>query len=238
MPRRTGRRNARQQNGAGGVMNALQLHNTTDVGPALSDGSTVPLSDMNQRLTANAVPLDVPRKINEQLVWTRTTLDIQGNLSAVAETTIGHYFTLAQLPANSSWSTIFDQYCIPVVVAQIRASENVATIAQGGPMPRIYTVLDHDDANTITVAQAKDYSSCKEQRLIDSVTRVIYPRVAIAAYSGAFTSFANQRSWIDVASSTVQHYGMKTSIEADTRTSGVGEYLIRFTIYYCFRNHH
>jgi hypothetical protein len=181
--------------------------------------------------------MSVPKKINEQIVWARCTLDLAANLSAVAETQIGIYFALSQMPNYTSWTSIFDQYCIPVAVLQIRASENVSTVAQGGPMPRIYSVLDHDDANVITVAQAKAYSSCKEQRLVDSVTRVVYPRVATAAYSGAFTSFSNERRWIDAASPSVQHYGAKVSIEADTRST-VGEYLIRYTVYYAFRNHH
>ncbi len=231
------RRQSSRRNGVSGGLGVEQLRAITDVGPSLSDGSCVPLSDMTQRTMSMQVPITISRKINEQLVWTRAVLDLQGNLSAVAETQIASYFQLSQLPAYTSWAAIFDQYCIPVAVCQIRGSENVATVAQGGPQPRIYSVLDHDDANVISIATAKEYSSCKEQRLVDNVTRVIYPRVAIGAYSGAFTSFANQRSWIDCGSPNVQHYGLKTSIEADTRST-VGEYLLRFTIYYCFRNHH
>ncbi len=236
MPTRRQKSKRTSNNRKGQGLSLQQLRAATDVGPSLSDGSSVVLSDMRQTRLTPAVPDNIPMDINDRIVWDRITLDLQGNLSAVAETQLGSYFTLAQNPNSASWATLFDQYCIPIVVCNVRFSENVNTIA-GGAAPRCYTVLDHDDANTITVAQAKAYSTCKEQRTVDNVTRIIYPRIATAAYSGVFTSFANSRSWIDCASTTVQHYGMKTAIEADTR-SPVGEYLLRFTIYYAFRNHH
>lgn len=215
-----------------------QLYIIPDTGPALSDGSTLPLSDLSQnRELSNTVPSQVPRTINEQIVWTRCIFDVQQSLSAVAETQIGFQFNFSQLPNNASWGTVFDQYCIPVAVVQIRSGENISSLSSGNPLPRIYSVLDHDDANNIAIATAKGYSSCREQRVTESVTRIVYPRVALAAYSGAFTSFANQRSWIDVASPSVQHYGLKIAAEADTRST-VGELLVRVTLYFALRNHH
>jgi hypothetical protein len=215
-----------------------QSHIIPDIGPALSDGSALPLSDISQnRELSNSVPSQVPRSINEQIVWTRCIFDVQQSLSAVAETQIGFQFNLSQLPNNGSWTTVFDQYCIPVAVVQIRTSENISSLSTGNPLPRIYTVLDHDDANNISVAACKGYSSCREQRVTESVTRIVYPRVALAAYSGAFTSFANQRSWIDAASPSVQHYGLKLAAEADTRST-VTELLVRVTLYFALRNHH
>jgi hypothetical protein len=233
--RKNGKKTRRSQ-GRGQRLLDEQLLVATDVGRSLSDGSTVPLSDMQQRRMSMAVPNTIPKRINEQVVWARATLDLNGNLSAVAETQIGIYFTLAQLPGYTNWTSIFDQYCIPLAVLQIRGGENVGTNT-GGPPPRMYSALDHDDANLISVATIREYASCKEQRIFESVTRVVYPRIATAAYSGAFTSFANERHWIDAASPSVQHYGAKVSIEADTRAT-VGEYLIRYTVYYAFRNHH
>lgn len=202
----------------------------------LSGGSAFPLSDLNQRRMTMSVPLTPPRDINEQLVWTRCTLDTTSNLSSTIETVLAVFFKLTMLPNYSSWETLFDQYCIPIVVCEYRGSET-ETLDKAAA-PRVWSVLDHDDANTITSLQAKSYSSCYESRISEKVTRVLYPRIALAAYSGAFTSYANNRSWIDCASDTVQHFGIKFAAEADTRSGGPAELLFRYTIYFAFRNHH
>lgn len=205
---------------------------------ALSNGSQMPASDMYDgfRRRVDIVPTKVPRNINDQVVWSRIILDTATTLSAVAETQIGVSFNLNQHPEVSAFSTVFDQYCIPAVSILIRGSENVATNT-GGNSPRIYTVLDHDDPNVLAISAMKAYANCYEQRACDSVTRILYPRIAQAAYSGAFTSFANARAWIDAASPNVQHYSFKWSAEADTRAT-LGEVLVRYEIYYAFRNRH
>lgn len=232
-PRKKGKR-GNGANTRGDLGSALS--SVIDISRSLSNGSAFPVSDLNQSRMSMTVPIVPPRAINEQLVWTRCTLDITSNLSAAIETNIASFFRLNMLPNAASWQTLFDQYCIPVVVCEYRASETETLDKQGAP--RVYSTLDHDDANTITVAQAKAYSSCYESQLSERVTRVIYPRLALAAYSGVFTSFANNRCWVDCASDTVQHYGIKFAAEVDTRAGGPGELLIRFTIYFAFRNHH
>lgn len=215
--------------------------NLVNTAKALPNGATMPMSDLYDGISRRRdfIPTKIPRNINDQLVWSRIVLDTTTNFSAVAEINITALFRLNQHPEASSFSAIFDQYCIPAVVATFRTSETVSTSLTGNAaMPRIYTVLDHDDANTITVAQAKEYNSCQEQRTTESVTRILYPRVAVATYAGAFTGFGNQRMWIDCGSDTVQHYGFKIAAEADTRSSTAVELLASYTIYYCFRNRH
>lgn len=207
---------------------------------SLSDGSRLPRSDVYDGASRRTdfVPFKVPRNINDQIVWTRSILSTTSNLSAVIETNIASNFRLDQHPEHSSFEAIFDQYCIPAVRVTIRTTETTTNLAGGLNMPRIYSVLDHDDANTITVAQAKEYSSCQEQRTTESVTRLLYPRMATSAYNGSFSGFANTRAWIDCASNNVQHYGVKIAAEVDARTGGPCELLLEFQIYYAFRNRH
>lgn len=216
------------------------MRNLVNSAKALSNGSQMPISDMYDGLSRrlDIVPTKIPRNISDQIVWSRIILDTQTAFSAVAEINGAALFRLNQHPEASSFAAIFDQYCIPAVVAEFRTSENTATSLSGAAMPRYYTVLDHDDANTITVAQCKEYSSCQEQRCIESVTRIVYPRVAVATYAGAFTGFGNQRMWLDCGSDAVQHYGIKYAAEADTRASAAIELMVKYTIYYCFRNRH
>lgn len=207
---------------------------------SLSGDTRTPKSDIYDGYPrfSDAVPVKVPRNINDQIVYSRIVVDSANTLSATLETKIAFQFSLSLHPEASSFEAIFDQYCIVAVKAVFRTVESVSTIANGIAMPRIYSVIDHDDANAITVAQAKEYNSCVEQRTVESVTRLLYPRVAIATYSGAFTGFGNGRMWIDCASDTVQHYGLKMAAEADARAGGPTELLTQLQIYYAFRNRH
>jgi hypothetical protein len=214
--------------------------NVIDSARSLSDGTRFPISDAYDGYGRrnDIVPQWVPRNINDQVVWARSIYSQTANMSAVTETQLGYYFTLGLHPEHSSFETIFDQYCIPVVRLTLRTTETTTSLTSGLNMPRIYSVIDHDDANTISVAAAKEYTSCMEQRTTESVTRMVYPRIAQSAYIGAFTGYANTRSWLDCAADTVQHYGIKIAAEADTRTGGPCELMLEFEIYYAFRNRH
>jgi len=97
------------------------------------------------------------------------------------------------------------------------------------------TVVDYDDATALTLpAQALDYSNALSGEGYQAQRRVFKPHVAIAAYSGAFTSFANEESpWIDNISSGVQHYGVKT---AWTVTAALQHMDVNVRMWLQFRN--
>jgi len=77
----------------------------------------------------------------------------------------------------------------------------------------LVTVVDNDDSNNLTsFAQAEDYENAIVGTGIQCQTRTQVPHAAVAAYSGAFSSFANVASpWIDCTSAGVVHYGIKTA---------------------------
>lgn len=57
--------------------------------------------------------------------------------------------------------------------------------------------------------------------------------MAVAVYSGAFTSFANApSSWIDSGSPNVQHYGLKAAV---TATAAVQTYNLQVRARVSFR---
>lgn len=111
---------------------------------------------------------------------------------------------------------LFDQYRIDCVEAWLTPTVT-AGIGQFTTSPDLYTVLDYDDATSLTSVQvALGYANLIRSTPFEKQRRCFKPRVAYAVYSGAFTSFANQQAgWIDVASSDVAHYGMKAICEAD-----------------------
>jgi len=84
----------------------------------------------------------------------------------------------------------------------------------------MYIVKDYDDANLL--ASNTDYLQYQNCKIVNPVSRVrkvsLRPRIANATYGGgAFTSYSNMPAmWLDVASPSVEHYGVKIGTSATT----------------------
>jgi len=141
-------------------------------------------------------------------------------------------FKLSDLDQVSSFQAVFDQYIIDEVEVWI---ENVDAHLTSQNAGNLYSVIDYDDANVLsTTASACDYTNVLGTSADASHYRKFRPHVAVAAYSGAFTSFANMESqWIDMASPAVQHYGLKL---ACTATTGVQSFVARYRYHIRMRN--
>lgn len=153
--------------------------------------------------------------------------------SNVASTFTGTSFALSSLDQVVSLTAVFDQYRIRLIeVTLLPRLSNSGGQTNTGVFT---TVIDYDDATALTsIGQAMDYSNQVSSGGDMIQRRVFVPHVAIAAYSGAFTSFANRASpWIDSASTNVQHYGLKT---AWTVTGAVNTYDAIIRMWVQFRN--
>lgn len=229
------RRKSARKNGGQQSLNSHLLQ-TTDLELALADGSVLPRSDAYEiRTQSNTPPLQVPRNIRGQLFWSKHYVTTSFTLSAVAETTRGYAFHLNDLTNYTHFTGLFDQYAVVCVVATVGATYNVALASAGNTIPRMFTVIDHDDVAPAATSALTLNPTCKITKTYQKQTRLIYPRVAVAGYSGAFSSFVNQRSWVDAASPSVEHYGLKVSCEADALTSVID---IELQYFLCFRNVH
>ncbi len=133
------------------------------------------------------------------------TLSAQPTLESVYAFT----FTLADLPGASEFTTLFDQYRIVQVVAMFRPV-TVPTLSPN----IIISAIDYDDAGPASVATLREYQTAMSLPPGTGFTRIINPRLTIAAYSGTFTSYAlpPAQTWVDVASPNVQYYGLKISV--------------------------
>jgi hypothetical protein len=157
----------------------------------------------------------MPRQVSSKVYATvKTVLNNAFATSQVGASTFASFaFTLANnVPEVSSLAVLFDQYRLCRVELDIlpSASENLAlatTLGSG----TYATAIDYDDANTpSSVQQILNYDNALMHRSFERSTRTFKPRLAVAAYSGAFSSFANVAdSWIDIASTGVQYYGLK-----------------------------
>ncbi len=123
-------------------------------------------------------------------------------------------FTLDSLPGYTEFTSLFDQYRITEALVKF-----VPLTLEFGPstnpsvnFPVVYTVIDLDDNVTpVTTDELKQYDTCQVISNQNYFTRCVQPRAALAAYSGAFTSYSQApvSQWMDVASPSIQYYGVK-----------------------------
>lgn len=136
--------------------------------------------------------------------------------SNVATVYYSNYFTLNGWSNYTEYTSLFDQYKIEEIECWIEPFETQSSVqALSGTLT---SAVDIDDANTpTTIASVQDHQGAIVTNGVCGHYHRWKPHMAIAVYSGAFTSFANApASWIDCASPGVQHYGVKTAITATT----------------------
>jgi len=149
-------------------------------------------------------------------------------------TNFQYEFQLSFWSGASSYQACFDQYRVKMLEVWIEPQSFNSDLSQCGS--KLYTVVDYDDANALTVAAIQQYANVIDAPVLMGRVYRFVPHVANALYSGAFTAYGNQpadKTWIDCASANVQHYGVK--IVADQTTVAVPIYL-RSKVWLQFRN--
>jgi len=135
--------------------------------------------------------------------------------NTVADYFPAYNYALQYLTAYGEFTALFDQYRI--VRVETTFMPTITELGSLGTFVNSYllTAIDYDDANAYSsLNDAIQVATASITPLTKSVTRGFTPRVALAAYSGAFTSYAQAPpgQWIDCASPGVQHYGLKCAI--------------------------
>jgi hypothetical protein len=165
--------------------------------------------------TYRTISCPLPRVTEQTIVkGTATSGFIAQAVSAQNPT---YNFTLSGFNVGSGF---YDQYRIEAVRFTITPQNNAIglfTNSTTSVVP-LYCVIDYDDSSALTsVGQANSYTTCVVLNPGESMERVFKPRMALAAYSGTFVGFANVADqWLDAASTTVQHYGVKLYIPGAT----------------------
>jgi len=193
-------------------------------------------SDLSSRVTKHLAPYNT---IGNQNYFWRAISD-SGTLvqSTLADAAISLFFTLSATPGSSDFIACFDQYRLravsvefmPMITSTMAASTAVY-------LPRLYTCIDYDDAGTLTRSAIQQYDTCVVSPPGTGVVRTLVPRMAVAAYSGSFTSYANVSDmWLDAASPSVQHFGVKAVLESGPSGQTILQtYLITATSFWEFR---
>ncbi len=131
-------------------------------------------------------------------------------VSASATQNPTFYFALTNFNIGTGF---WDQYRFDAIRFTVSPANNAIglfTNSTSSVVPLTW-VIDYDDANGLgSLSAGQAYSTCLTLNPGESAERTFRPRMAVAAYSGAFTSYANvEPMWIDAASNAVQHYGCK-----------------------------
>jgi len=157
-----------------------------------------------------------------------------GSLNVGTTSTAGAYsFTLNSLPSVAAFSGCFDRYKVLEWNIQFNPVSQ-ATYPSSGPL---YTAIDYDDANTPT-SEIAQRDTALAVPIGVYFERTLAPRLALSAYSGAFTSFANASgaaTWIDVASPGTQFYGIKF-FSTTTNATAVSVYTVSARVHLIFKN--
>jgi hypothetical protein len=152
-------------------------------------------------LTSLEQGITVTLSLVQASMTTSVTVPVYGNL----------YFALSQCATAASYTALFDQYRIEQLEVWIEPLSDTTAVATTG----LASAIDLDDANA-----PSSYGDVADRQGAILATTLVgqyhkwKPHIAVATYSGAFTSFANEPSgWIDVASPSVQHYGLKMATQ-------------------------
>jgi len=143
---------------------------------------------------------DILSFTSTNIISSSTTVPIFGSVN----------FNASQFGQFPDLAAVFDQYRILAVECIFRPTVNSVTQSTATP-GELTVVIDQDDANAATsLTQLQEYGTQITKPGYKKIRRCFKPHIAMAAYSGAFSSFANVRDqWLDVASPGIQHYGLK-----------------------------
>jgi hypothetical protein len=122
-------------------------------------------------------------------------------------------FLFTDVVQVASLQVLFDQYRIDDIEAWISVPA-CANSAAANNVVMFYSVVDYDDdAAPTQLSTLQQYTNVTTTTCSNGHYIKFKPHVAEALYSGAFTSYGNITApWIDSASSTVKHYGIKLGV--------------------------
>lgn len=160
---------------------------------------------------------------------------------------LGSVFTsnsVMTTPQISEFTTLFDQYKILTYSVTFIPRFDSRDTAYGAgtiaDIPTIYWVTDQDDATVpTTVSTLMEHPKVRYARMNRPVTLTIrFPCIADSIYSSAVvTGYATRKApWIDMASTSVQHFGVKYFIQGPPNRDYTGLFDMKSEIKFLVKN--
>lgn len=129
-----------------------------------------------------------------------------------------YYFTLAEIPQVTSFTSLFDAYRINKLVIKFIPLVQYTQLGNGAANlaaePQwLSTVVDYDDSGILTTEGALlEYETFKQSSPNRKHVRTFVPATSQNLYKSSGTTIAysqKRKPWIDAAYTDVEHYGIK-----------------------------
>jgi hypothetical protein len=144
----------------------------------------------------------------------------------------GYAFALSDLPSSTDFTNLFDAYRITeiefVLVPIISETNTADTIGS----PLVWTAVDFDSAGAQAITALQQYDTCQLHNGLKDIVVKFKPRAAMAAYAGAFTSYAEatEGQWFDCASPGVQYFGLLVDLAQGAGNTQTYKISARYTV--------
>lgn len=164
-------------------------------------------------------------------------------------------FCFSDVGNLTEFTNLFDRYMITGVQMTFQLVDNPDAEAPRGAnigggaatnlsiYPKLWYVIDHDDATVTTLAQLKEYGGVKCRILRPNTLIKIYvpfPRTTLQLYQtsgGAQPAGVGKPQWLDCGYPNIEHYGLKTCIDLNgvTSTSTSNPFRVKMEAKYYFK---
>lgn len=140
-------------------------------------------------------------------------------------------FRLSDMPDNASYTSIYDAYRIDKITAYIHSVCQSSTPTVTPAFAPLCTAIDYDDATiptSFTNLMESSTSKVHANNPSQVIVRSFIPEAVMASFqAGAAIDgrALKSRSWIDMASTGVNHYGFKLIIRQATSTNSFAYYI-------------
>lgn len=191
----------------------------------------------------------IGRRVRQPVQYFKRSVYLSGNIvsSVTSDVFTNQFFALSNVPNNSEFTALYDQYRINGVkvtviprgnTAEITASSGASTVYQG-QSTGVFSVIDYDDTTPLAnINEACQYQNMKMTRATQQHTRYLVPRFNLQGITnqgtGATGSMMNTRGWIDCTQINVPHFGLKWAFQQNVNYNL--SYDVKIDYYLAFKN--
>jgi len=142
------------------------------------------------------------------------------------EDSTAYSFAFNDIISSSEFAALYDRYRLDKVIVKLQLITNpdslLATNTNNANsslnwFPKVWSITDHDDNNTETIAQMKERSGvkCRILRPNQTLTYAVRPAIAAMMYKTATTTGYGPKwgQWIDMNDIGVPQYGLKLAFD-------------------------
>jgi len=191
-------------------------------------------ADLAVRPPSTRRPTSVPRNIANQIVWDIVKLENVVTLSTGGITEANSQFNLVLHPQATSWSSLFDQWCIPQASCTYRS---LLPAGSSAAPAFLVTALDFDSIGNVgSVAALEDFSTAEVVTMSHGAvhTRSVKPCVKFSTQQPSTNVNSGLSTpWCDSGAAGTLHFGIRAIA---SQVSAAYAVEVTTTIWFAFRN--